>query len=257
VLYRLGLQSQLLIEAFQRSGIPFQTVRQKPLGDYKDVRLILAALWFVDNPASTFHLDQVGSKQQVKAIVSWVNGLTDGITKPVSYLIEQLYEYMAGRAGFDAGDDSEERIQQLARRAIPFENRLTDFLESMVLQRETDLYDPRADRVTLMTLHAAKGLEFPVVFIVGCEEGLLPYQRQDEKPDIEEERRLFYVGMTRAQQRLILTHATNRHLFGQSMNSSPSRFLDDIEQALKEIKQSSTQRKPSQERPDHIQLKLL
>jgi DNA helicase-2/ATP-dependent DNA helicase PcrA len=126
----------------------------------------------------------------------------------------------------------------------------------MVLQRETDLYDPRADRVTLMTLHAAKGLEFPVVFIIGCEEKLLPYHRRnDEEPDIEEERRLFYVGMTRAQQRLILTHAKSRYLFGQQTNNLPSRFLGDIEQALKEIKQSA-HRKRSQEKSDHIQLKL-
>ena len=153
-------------------------------------------------------------------------------------------------------EKSSERLQQLSRRAAPFENRLGDFLESMALQKETDLYDPRADRVTLMTLHAAKGLEFPVVFIVGCEESLLPYQRGDEEPDIEEERRLFYVGMTRAQQRLVLTHAESRYLFGQQMNNLPSRFLDDIEQALKEIKKSP-RRKPAKETPDHIQLKLL
>jgi superfamily I DNA/RNA helicase len=105
-----------------------------------------------------------------------------------------------------------------------------------------------------MSLHAAKGLEFPVVFIIGCEEGLLPYQR-NERPDIEEERRLLYVGMTRAQQRLILTYAKNRYLFGQQMNNPASRFLDDIEQALKEMKQS-LHRKPTKETPDHIQLKL-
>lgn len=100
-----------------------------------------------------------------------------------------------------------------------------------------------------------RGLEFSVVFIIGCEEGLLPYQRGDERPDIEEERRLFYVGMTRAQQRLILTHAKSRYLFGQQMNNPPSRFLDDIEQALKEIKKSA-HRKPAGETPGSIQLKL-
>ncbi len=106
-----------------------------------------------------------------------------------------------------------------------------------------------------MTLHAAKGLEFPVVFIAGCEEGLLPYQRNDERADLEEERRLFYVGMTRAQQRLILTYAKSWYLFGQQMNNPPSRFVDDIEQTLKEIKQSP-HRKSAKETPDHIQLKL-
>ncbi|MCB0198231.1 MAG: ATP-binding domain-containing protein, partial [Anaerolineae bacterium] len=99
------------------------------------------------------------------------------------------------------------------------------------------------------------GLEFPVVFIVGCEEGLLPYHRSDELPDIDEERRLFYVGMTRAQQRLILTHAKSRFLFGQEMTNPPSQFVDDIEQALKELKRSAY-RKPAKESPDHVQLKL-
>ena len=73
-----------------------------------------------------------------------------------------------------------ERLRQLALRAVPFDDRLADFLEATALHSETDAYDPRADRVTLMSLHASKGLEFPVVFIVGCEEGLLPYERKGE-----------------------------------------------------------------------------
>ncbi len=81
-------------------------------------------------------------------------------------------------------EKSSERIQQLIWRATPFENRLKDFLESTVLQKETDAYDSRANRVTLMTLHAAKGLEFPVVFIVGCEENLIPCQREGKVFDL-------------------------------------------------------------------------
>ena len=105
------------------------------------------------------------------------------------------------------------------------------------LQSETDAYDPRADRVTLMSLHASKGLEFPVVFIVGCEEGLLPYERKGEAVDVEEERRLFYVGLTRAGRKLVLTHARKRVLFGQFMENPPSRFVGDIEAALKEVQE--------------------
>jgi superfamily I DNA/RNA helicase len=125
----------------------------------------------------------------------------------------------------------------------------------MVLQKETDYYDPRADRVTLMTLHAAKGLEFPVVFIVGCEEGLLPYQRDNKPFDVEEERRLFYVGMTRAQQKLILTSAKTRLLFGRKLANKPSRFLNDIEETLKEIKKMTSRKSPQKEQ-DNVQLKL-
>jgi DNA helicase-2/ATP-dependent DNA helicase PcrA len=255
VLYRLGAQSQPLIEAFQRSGIPYQTIGQTPLVEYKEVRTVLACLWFLYNPKLSFHLEQLATKKQVQSITSFLAAIEDSTTTSVSVLIDQIHQVLTEQSILVIDEKSSERLQQLSRRAAPFENRLGDFLESMALEKETDLYDPRADRVTLMTLHAAKGLEFPVVFIVGCEETLLPYQRGDEEPDIEEERRLFYVGMTRAQQRLVLTHAVSRYLFGQQMNNLPSRFLDDIEQALKEMKKSP-HRKPAKETPDHIQLKL-
>jgi len=88
-----------------------------------------------------------------------------------------------------------------------------------------------------MSLHASKGLEFPVVFIVGCEEGLLPYERKGEPMDVAEERRLFYVGLTRAGRKLVLTHARQRVLFGQFMENPPARFVGDIEMALKEAQE--------------------
>jgi DNA helicase-2/ATP-dependent DNA helicase PcrA len=139
-------------------------------------------------------------------------------------------------------------------RAVPFEDRLPDFLEALALQSETDAYDPRADRVTLMSLHASKGLEFPVVFIVGCEEALLPYERKGEAVDIEEERRLFYVGLTRAGRKLILTHARKRVLFGQFMENPPSRFVGDIEAALKEVQER--QYRPPERKPESGQMSL-
>jgi DNA helicase-2/ATP-dependent DNA helicase PcrA len=255
VLYRLNAQSQPLIEAFQRSGIPYQTVGQTPLLEFKEVRTVLACLWFLYNPHLTFHLEQSASKKQTQTITSFLSTIEDSVKTSASVLIEQIQQFLADRSIVTFDQKGNERLQQLRRRAILYENRLGEFLESMALQKETDLYDPRADRVTLMTLHAAKGLEFPVVFIVGCEEDLLPYRRGDEEPDIEEERRLFYVGMTRAQKRLILTHAKSRYLFGQQMNNRPSRFLGDIENTLKEIRKMKA-RKPAQEKPDSRQLKL-
>ena len=140
-------------------------------------------------------------------------------------------------------------------RAGPFGSDLGAFLEMTALGSEADFYDPRADRVTLMTLHAAKGLEFPVVFMVGCEEGLLPYERAGEESDVEEERRLFYVGMTRAQQKLILLHARSRFLFGQRVQNPTSRFVEDIEMALVELKQMAGSKK-KRTGPDVEQLTL-
>jgi DNA helicase-2/ATP-dependent DNA helicase PcrA len=134
--------------------------------------------------------------------------------------------------------------KKLAEINSGYNGSLSDFLEQTALQKETDIYDPKAERVSLMTLHAAKGLEFPVVFIAGCEEGLIPYRHGNRSIDnIEEERRLFYVGMTRAKQRLILLHAKSRFLFGERKSNRSSRFLNDIEQALKEHRRAQIKEK--------------
>jgi superfamily I DNA/RNA helicase len=100
------------------------------------------------------------------------------------------------------------------------------------LLAEDDFFDPKANAVTLMTLHMAKGLEFNVVFITGVEDGLVPYTLNKGNVDIEEERRLFYVGMTRAKDELFLIHARNRFLYGQRLNQSPSPFLKEISKEL-------------------------
>ena len=94
---------------------------------------------------------------------------------------------------------------------------------------DTDDLDDDATSVTLMTLHSAKGLEFPVVFLIGLEDGIFPHLRSLTEPDqLEEERRLAYVGITRARRRLYLTHAWSRTLFGGTQYNPPSRFLDEI-----------------------------
>jgi len=106
---------------------------------------------------------------------------------------------------------------------------LESFLEKVSLVTDVDLYEDKGNRVSLMTLHCAKGLEFPFVFIVGIEEGLLPhYRRGEEIEDMEEERRLFYVGMTRAKERLFLSRAEKRSTFGVGRANLPSRFLDEL-----------------------------
>ena len=110
---------------------------------------------------------------------------------------------------------------------------LTAFLEQIALIADVDSYAAAQDRVTLMTLHNSKGLEFPAVFIIGVEEGLFPHERSlDDPKAIEEERRLCYVGFTRARQRLYLVHALRRHLFGRVQENLPSRFLAEIPESL-------------------------
>ncbi len=106
---------------------------------------------------------------------------------------------------------------------------IESFLDKVSLVTDVDLYEDKGNRVSLMTLHCAKGLEFPVVFIVGVEEGLLPhYRRGEEIEDMEEERRLFYVGLTRSKEKLFLSRAERRSTFGVGRANLPSRFLDDL-----------------------------
>ena len=105
---------------------------------------------------------------------------------------------------------------------------LAAWLEETSLLGDVDTIDPQAGAVTLMTLHAAKGLEFPVIYIVGAEDGLLPMRRDDDPPDIEEERRLCFVGMTRACKELTLTHTRYRLRHGQTLRNVRSPFLDEL-----------------------------
>lgn len=117
-----------------------------------------------------------------------------------------------------------------------------------------DYFDPRAEAVTLITIHTAKGLEFRFVFIAGCEKGILPCTIIKEDADIEEERRLFYVGMTRAKEELILTHARRRFLHGESLKQEESPFLEEIPEALKEKRFIAD--KPRKQKPENNQMGL-
>ncbi|MFQ5707272.1 MAG: ATP-dependent helicase [bacterium] len=116
-------------------------------------------------------------------------------------------------------------------------NALVEFLEEVALITDIDTWDDKSNAVTLMTLHSAKGLEFPVVFITGLEEGLFPLSRTfADDAELEEERRLFYVGCTRAKEKLYLSWASRRSRFGESRYCTPSRFLDEIEEDIIERK---------------------
>jgi uncharacterized protein (TIGR00375 family) len=144
--------------------------------------------------------------------------------------------------GYDASDNSEA---------------VRKFFDALSLEGAADHFDPRAEKIALMTLHAAKGLEFPVVFVVGCEETLLPMQFPGLDAEVEEERRLFYVGMTRAKEQLYLLRAKRRPLFGRTNENPPSRFLADIEEQLKAYeKWQAPARKEPKQRGDENQLGL-
>jgi DNA helicase II / ATP-dependent DNA helicase PcrA len=121
-----------------------------------------------------------------------------------------------------------ENIDELIAAAVEYDA-LDEFLESVALVSDADEMEQDASRVALMTLHTAKGLEFPVVFLVGMEDGVFPHLRSlDDPSQLEEERRLAYVGITRARRHLYVTHAWSRTMWGSTSHAIPSRFLSEI-----------------------------
>jgi DNA helicase-2/ATP-dependent DNA helicase PcrA len=179
------------------------------------------------------------------ALARFSQMLADFVEKSQNTNLVELFDLVVESSGykqFTLNDpDGAERwenilelrtVAQQYRDLSPRES-LAAFLESVALVSDVDGYDASLDRVTLITLHQAKGLEFPVVLIVGVEEKLLPHMRSMDDPDqLEEERRLFYVGITRAKKRIYLVRAFRRTFMGQSTINPPSRFLDDIPKHL-------------------------
>ena len=181
-----------------------------------------------------------GGLEAFAQLFATLDGLREAPAAEVLDRVMEETDYMGWLAGLDEPDlegrvENVEEFQSSARtfdRDQP-EGRLAGFLQDVALVSDVDAFDPGSEAVTLMTLHAAKGLEFPCVFIAGLEEQLLPHtlalqDAEDETSGLEEERRLLYVGMTRAQERLVLTHAQTRRHYGETSWRTPSRFLDEL-----------------------------
>jgi DNA helicase II / ATP-dependent DNA helicase PcrA len=160
----------------------------------------------------------------------------------VRFILERTgYRKMLDQERTPEAETRLENLDELANAATEAAERgegVTEFLDHAALVADSDAFDEQAP-VTLMTLHNAKGTEFPVVFIVGCEEGVIPHSRalDDGVGGLEEERRLFYVGITRAMQELYLSSARRRAIFGAGTYGQPSRFLDEIPAELTEVEQ--------------------
>ena len=208
VLYRTAAQVPHLVEALARSGMPFQQRSHSRLLDHPGVADLVDTLRAVPNEGTVW--------ERLAAVRP--GGGEDGVE----------------------GDETVESARQEAREllrpvAAACGGDTERFLAELALGTGIDTWDPRADRISLLTLHAAKGLEFPVVFIVGCEDGLLPLTwGSPDLADLEEERRLFYVGVTRAKSKLVLTRARKRRWRGKVRELPPSPYLADIEERLLE-----------------------
>lgn len=267
ILYRTNFQSRSLEEAFLNFEVPYQLLGTK-FFERKEVKDVLSYLRLALNPGSNADLTRVintpargiGKVTMLKVIEGKRVELNTGaqakvkkfdeimadiakvaVEKPLSETIK----FIMHRSGIetelkDEGtEEAMERIENL-RELVTLASRFNDvepseaveqLLESAALQSDQDELKDKEEQnaVRLMTIHAAKGLEFAYVFITGLEEGLFPHERLDDgRTDQEEERRLFYVALTRAEKKIFLTYAHMRTIFGQQRVNLPSSFLNDI-----------------------------
>ncbi len=258
VLYRTNAQSRILEEVFLQHRIPYRLIGALRFYDRREVKDILAYLKLIANLSDRVSLRRIintpprgiGTKSQNAKVKSQkyidfekmmeefrvtsqklkVDELIDEIVEKINYK-----NYILD--GTEEGESRWENIEELksvAAKNLPIGNQgLEEFLENVALVSDIDKLDRSASAVTLMTLHNAKGLEFPVVFMIGMEEGLFPHSNSLFEPsDLEEERRLCYVGMTRAQKRLYFSYARSRMLYGAIQANMPSRFIGEIPEEL-------------------------
>ncbi|MGN9907992.1 UvrD-helicase domain-containing protein [Phytohabitans sp. LJ34] len=234
VLYRTDAQAAPVVEALSRAGIPVQKRSHNRLRDRAGVGSIAREL-------------------------RHAGGLGGSIAARVRLAGQVLAQRFTAPTLDAPSATSPEDIWGAVEVLTPLAQRCGDdlelFLSQLATGAEVDALDPRAEAVTLLTLHAAKGLEFPVVFLVGCEDGLLPLRLPGRPPaeeELAEERRLFFVGLTRAQDRLYVSHASRRVRFGTERETRPTPFLEAIDSGLFERLGDAGPR-----RPKDRQLRLL
>lgn len=244
VLYRTNAQSRTVEEAFLHANIPYRLYGGVRFYERKEIKDVLAYLRLIANQKDKISRDRIEKlgKRRLGKFQEVVKNIEKArkIYKPID-LIEMILETTGYLELVDDGTEQGlmrvENVKELKSVASDFEN-LTTFLENVALMEdkvtpEKSYEKNQSSLVTLMTVHAAKGLEFDVIFVTGMEEGLFPHSRSMLDPwQLEEERRLAYVALTRARQKAYLTYATQRLYFGTRSSNLVSRFVVDIPQEL-------------------------
>ncbi|MDE1924993.1 MAG: UvrD-helicase domain-containing protein [Patescibacteria group bacterium] len=267
VLYRANFQSRAVEEALLAANIPYQVVGTRffERKEVKDALSFVRAALYETAPdvarASGVPARGIGKVTLLKMLAGREHELTGAVREKVisfrkllAQLKEasgtlppsQLMQLVMTRTGMEAmykedkleGPERLENIRELVTLAARYDHQppaeaIEAFLESVALASDQDELKENSNAVRLMTIHASKGLEFPCVFITGLEEGLFPYAREEEsEADREEERRLMYVALTRAEKKVFLSYASYRTVFGSKTGTIPSQFLSDISQGL-------------------------
>lgn len=270
VLYRANFQSRALEEAFLHAGIEYQVLGTR-FFDRKEIKDALSYLRLAQNPESTSDLSRIINvptrgigKVTLAKILNGQEGtlapkalgsvndfrrVIEKIRKSVesdiaSTAVKTMLEVSGLKAHFESGkNEDEERLENIKELVsvaskydvYPPGEGIERLIEEAALQSDQDELRVRREEkpgVKLMTVHAAKGLEFPVVFVTGLEDGLFPHEKTDGSGDPEEERRLFYVALTRAEKVAYLTYALSRRIFGTRIQSMPSEFITELDPSL-------------------------
>ena len=266
VLYRTNAQSRAIEDVFRSFGLAYQVVGGVSFYQRREVKDVLAYLRLLRNPRDSVAFGRVvnvpprgiGAKTQAAlrdsdaladlpqrqraALASFDRIVADVRAALADRDLPGVVDLLIERSGYgqylrDGTEEGEERfanvleLRSLAEEflRLPREEQLAAFLEEVALVSDQDEYQEERPAATLITLHAVKGLEFPIVFLTGMEEGVFPHARSlDDERQLEEERRLCYVGVTRAMDRCYLSWARQRTLFGRTASNPPSRFLREL-----------------------------
>lgn len=243
ILYRTNAQSRVIEEVFLHHGIPYTLIGGTRFYERREIKDVLAYLRLIVNPKDSVSLKRTQGlgKGRFNKFLE-INDSFDIEGETSIEIMDKILDATGYLSQFDVKDEEDlqrlENIKELRSVAIEFP-KIVNFLENVSLVEQEYLPEhvkksnEKKDIVTLMTLHAAKGLEFPVVFMVGMEEGIFPHSRSlMDRSELEEERRLCYVGITRAKDKLYLSYARRRFYFGQRSSNTVSRFILELPQNL-------------------------
>jgi len=297
VLYRTKAQSRIIVDVFNKRGIPVQIVSKDKTFNIKYIKQIISLLKIIESVGSYTDVERVNkaispgiTSKTVDIFKSWSKKMEFSLEKAMitsarlpipgmsrqrqinfhtfidnfsrlkkemkDMTVEKKFLYISENTKLKEtvkkNTESKEAFDKLIDISKNYGNNTDEFFTVTALQTDTNTYYPQAEKVSLMTMHAAKGLEFPVVFIAGCEKGYIPFERgEDKETDINEERRLFYVAMTRAKERLYLTRAKKRRIFGKTVSRDLSPFVEHIEKRLRSHEAQAPKKKNR-----HVQLEL-
>jgi superfamily I DNA/RNA helicase len=250
ILCRITRQMRVIEKALSEHGIPFQTIGDKPFFKQEPVRSIINILKYLCNGKNIilpYSLSERIRKMNIQNpdienSIKRKKNIRDKILEIITIYFPELTK------------ENNHILKKIIELSSKFDNNLNHFFLHTDLGTSIDMYKKNMEAVTLLTIHSAKGLEFPCVFIAGCEDGIIPYNIiKNQAADYNEEKRLLYVGMTRAEKYLFLSYAKRRFIFGRNMELPPSPYLNSIEKSLKEVSKNNPKRR---ERVDNEQLSL-